>query len=46
MWIKHYCLQLGFVCYRGPGAVRSGGAFGEGLNFGGSDAEQVRVSHI
>lgn len=30
------------VCYRGPGAVRGGGAAGEGLHRGGSDAGQVR----
>lgn len=46
IWIKHYPLQFGFVSYRGPGALRSGGAFGERLNRGGSDAEQVCVSHI
>lgn len=34
-----------FVCYRGPGAIRSGGSFREGLDCGRSDTEQVRVSH-
>lgn len=33
------------MSYRGAGALRSGGAFGEGLNCGGSDTEQVCVSH-
>lgn len=43
--MKHCPLQLGFVFYRGPGALRSGGAFGEGLNRGGSDTEQVCFTH-
>lgn len=46
IWFKHCHLQFSFACYRGPGAVCSGGAFGEGFDCGGSDAEQVRVSPI
>ena len=42
----HYPLQFACVSYRGPGAICSGGAFGEGLNCGGSDTEQVCVSQI
>ena len=42
----HDPLQCGFVSYRGPGAVRRGGAAGEGLDRGGSNAEQVCVSRV
>lgn len=34
------------LSYRGPGALCSGCAFGEGLNRGGSDTEQVCVPYI
>lgn len=41
IWIKHYPFQFAFVSYRGPRALRGGGAFGEGLDCGGSNPEQV-----
>lgn len=37
-------IHFGFVSHRGPGALCSRGAIGEGLHCSGSNTEQVRFS--